>query len=611
MNISLRFSNAEHMKHVVARAILCSVLLVLPSCHIPAFKQAEPGPGLPGGFKGATNSENASPKGATSPENSAQLGIEEFYNDPMLTGLIHQALVGNRELKMLEQEVQIADNEVLARSGAYLPFVTVGAGASAERPSRYTRDGAVESELAYPIRSQILPGKLFPDPLPDYKFGLNFLWTPDIFRALRNAKDAAAQRYIAAIERRNYFVTRLVAEIAENYYSLIALDKRLETLDQTIELQEQSRKISQARVEAGRGNALPVQRFQADVRKNQSEKLLIQQEIVEAENRINFRVNRLPEPVARMATAGFFDLNIHALSVGVPAQLLLNRPDIRQAERELTAAGLEVKAARAQFFPSGAITASVGYEAFNPKYLFNPEAIFANAAGELMAPLINKRAIKANYLTANARQLESVYNYQRIILDAFTEVVNRVSKVEKYRQSLEIKKQQLASLEAAVEIATKLFQNARAEYGDVLFSLRDLLEARTVLIQTKSQQLSAIVNAYQALGGGDLSSISNRALMQCLTLSPNPRDLPAMLPAPAVAPASSKPGPASDKDKTLPVPREVPAAPEKAKERKDSTTGLRPMESPAAANSQPLLQTLPLIQPRGSVGAGIAQSIGN
>ena len=125
-----------------------------------------------------------------------------------------------------------------------------------------------------------------------------------------------------------------------------------------------------------------------------------------------------------------------------------------------------------------------------------------NVAGDLVAPLINKRAIKAEYLSANARQLQSVYNYQRVILNAFTEVINRVSMVENYSKSIEIKKQQLASLEASVDAATKLFQNARAEYIDVLFAQRDLLDARMVLIDTKKEQLSAIVNTYQALGGG-------------------------------------------------------------------------------------------------------------
>ena len=139
-------------------------------------------------------------------------------------------------------------------------------------------------------------------------------------------------------------MTRLVAEVAENYYRLLALDQRLEILDKTIELQAKSLEVSKAFKDAGRLTELPVQRFQAEVRKNQSEKLIVQQEVIEAENRINFLTNRFPTPVDRVS-AGFFDLTIRPLSVGLPSQLLLNRADIRQAERELAAAGLEVKVA--------------------------------------------------------------------------------------------------------------------------------------------------------------------------------------------------------------------------------------------------------------------------
>ena len=162
-----------------------------------------------------------------------------------------------------------------------------------------------------------------------------------------------------------------------------------------------------------------------------------------------------------------------------------------------------MKVARANFFPKLIITGGVGYEAFNTKYLFlTPESLIYNVAGDLVAPLINKKAIKADYINANARQLQAVYNYQRVILNAFTEVINRVSKVQNYSKSIEIKKQQLESLEASVDVASNLFQNARVEYMDVLFAQRDLMDARMVLIETKQQQLSAIVNAYQALGGG-------------------------------------------------------------------------------------------------------------
>ena len=299
-------------------------------------------------------------------------------------------------------------------------------------------------------------------------------------------------------------MTTLVADIAENFYRLMALDKRLENLDQIIELQERSLEIAKARKEAARSTELGVLRFQAELQRNQSEKLIINQPIIQGENRINFLVNRYPQRVER-DSAEFYDLNIHPLSVGVPSQLLQNRPDIRQAERELAASGLDVKVARVNFFPQLVITGGVGLQSFLLNHLFEPQAVVGDIAGGLVGPLVNRRAIRAQYLTANARQLQAIYNYQRVILEAFTQVINRMTMVENYSRSIEIKKQQLASLEAAVKFANDLFQNARIEYIDVLFAQRDLRDARMVLIDTKAEQLAAIVNTYQALGGGVLT----------------------------------------------------------------------------------------------------------
>ena len=479
------FSKTRYGKHTIARAIACAImLLVLPSCGIPPLRHPEPGPVLPTDFNGVA-----------SPNNSSQLGIEEFYNDRMLTTLIEKALFDNRELKGLNEEVQIASNEVLARSGAYLPFISVATGAGLDRPTRFTLDGA--GLLVDPY----LPGKFFPNPHGNYLGTFNLTWQLDIYRQLRNARDAAGQRYVSAAERRNYFVTQLVADIAENFYRLMALDKRLENLDQIIELQLRSLDIAKIRKEVARSTELAVKRFQSEVLRNQSEKLIINQSIIEGENRINFLVNRYPQRVERRS-ANFYDLNIHPLSVGVPSELLRNRPDIRQAERELVAAGLDVKVARVNFFPQLVISGGVGLQSFLINHLFEPQAAIGDIVGGLTGPFVNKRAIRAQYLTANARQLQSIYNYQRVILEAFTQVVNRVTMVQNYSNSIELKKQQLKTLEAAVTFADDLFQYARIEYLDVLIAQRDLRDARVILIDTKTEQLSAIVKTYQALGGG-------------------------------------------------------------------------------------------------------------
>lgn len=485
MDRSHRPPGALQRKPAITRSIACGILLlILPACGIPDLRPPQPTPALPTAFNGTTSSEN-----------SSLLQVEQFYQDPMLTSLILQAMDGNRELKILNEEVRVAANEVLARSGAYLPFLTAGPLVGLERPSNRTLEGAA-------LRvDEFVPGKTFSNPHGNYLLGLDFTWRVDIYRQLRNARDAAGQRYAVAFERQRFFRTRLVADVAENYYRLMALDKRIENLDQIIALQEQSLRVARARKEFARDTELAVLRFEAEVRRNQSEKLIVHQDIIETENRINFLLNRFPQRVARVST-NFFDLEINTLGVGVPSQLLQNRPDIRQAERELMATGLDVKVARANFYPQLVLNAGTGLQSFNMSYLFMPQAVVGNVAASFIGPLVNRRAIRADYMTSNARQLQAVYDYQRTVLNAFTEVVNAMTMVQNYTNSVALKKQQLTALQNAVKVADTLFQFARIEYLDVLTAQRDLRDARMSLIDTKEQQLTAIVNTYQALGGG-------------------------------------------------------------------------------------------------------------
>ena len=485
---------------VTAGTLACLMLLMLSGCQIPGLCSADQAAHMPVDYNGETSTEN-----------SAQTGVIEFFDDPVLTQLMTEGLAQNQELKIRNQEIEIARNEILARRGAYLPFIGVGARGGFDKSSRFTPMGASEDQLTFP------GGGTFPDPLPNAGFSADLLWHVDIFRQYRNARDAANQRYIGAVEARNYLITGLVAETAENYYELASIDKRLAFLDQTIELQQQSLDVSKAFQAAGRGTELAVQRFQAEVRKNESQKLIFNQRIVEVENKINFLVGRYPQRVERVGW-DVIKLDSQMLNVGVAPDLLLNRRDIQAAEREVTASGLNVLVARANFFPRLDITAGIGFEAFNTRYLFDPRSMIANAGGNLVAPLINKKAIQAEYLNANARQLQAIYNYQRTVLNAFTEVVNSISKVRNYRRSVEIKLEQVVALEESVKVARDLFNKpikeefARVEYVDVLLATRDLLDARTVLIETKQQQLSAIVNAYRALGGGLLVTTSGMEL---------------------------------------------------------------------------------------------------
>ena len=202
-------------------------------------------------------------------------------------------MAGNRELKILEQEVRVASNEILARSGAYLPFLTLGAGAGLARESNRTIEGAAIRD------DEFAPGRFFSNPHGNLPDGLRLHLAAGHLSAVAQCQDAAGLRYEAAIERRNYFVTQLVAEIAENYYRLMALDKRIENLDQIIKLQEASLEIAQASKKFAEGTELGVLRFEAAIRSNQSQKLIINQDIIVAENRSTSSLTRYPQAVER------------------------------------------------------------------------------------------------------------------------------------------------------------------------------------------------------------------------------------------------------------------------------------------------------------------------
>ena len=189
--------------------------------------------------------------------------------------------------------------------------------------------------------------------------------------------------------------------------------------------------------------------------------------------------------------------------VGVPSQLLVNRPDIRKAEYELSAAKLDTKVAKANFYPSLTLRAGVGVESFNLKYITTtPESVLYRIAGDVVAPIINRNAIKAAYYNANDRQLQAIFDYEKTVLNAHVEVLNGMSKIENLKQIYGQKEKQVNALNNAITITNTLFRAARADYMEVLLTQRDALEAKLDLVSAKKEQLTARVNMYKSLGGG-------------------------------------------------------------------------------------------------------------
>lgn len=461
------------------------IALLVVACSTPSILKRKENKSVPASYSNVQDTVNA-----------AKIKWQDFFKDPQLNSLIDTALKNNQELNIFLQEISIARNDVRARKGAYMPNLSIQAGAGAEKSARYTRNGTVDENV------NIEPGKTNPEPIPDFILGANISWEIDIWKKLRNSKKAAMYRYLSTSDGKNFMVTNLIAEIANSYYELLALDNQLEILKSNISIQQNALEIVKQEKSAARVTELAVRRFEAEVLKNQSRQFYIMQQITETENHINFLVGRFPQPVLRNSQ-GFTELPLDTIHVGVPSQLLENRPDIRRAELELAAAKLDVKAAKANFYPTLMITAGAGTQAFNTQYLFqSPESMLYNFAGQLVAPLINRNAIKANYYSASSKQVQAIYNYERAILRAHIEVANQLSNIGNLNKSYELKEKQVQALNQSINISTGLFKSARADYMEVLLTQRDALESRFDLIETKKQQMKARVNTYQALGGG-------------------------------------------------------------------------------------------------------------
>jgi multidrug efflux system outer membrane protein len=421
---------------------------------------------------------------------------KSFFKDQDLVDLIDTAVSNNQELMGTLQDIEIAKNDIRVRKGALLPTVAVHAGAGIDKVGRYTSEGAGDAS------TDIVPGREVPDALTNYTLGLTANWEADIWKKLRNSKKAAISRYLSTIEGKNFVITNLIAEVANSYYELQALDSQLGIVKQNIELQKNALEIVKVQKEAMRTTELAVQKFQAEVLASRSLEFEILQNIKETENKINFLLGRYPQEIKR-EKGDFLALVPSAVNSGIPSQLLANRPDIKQAELELTAAKLDVKVARAEFYPSLDISAAIGFEAFKPRYLFKiPQSVLYTLAGDLVAPLINRSAIKAEFNTANSRQLQAMYNYQRVILNAYMEVSNQLSKISNLGKSYDMKSQQVGALNKSIDVSNDLFKSARADYFEVLMTQRDALEAKLELIDTKKEQFNAVVNVYRDLGGG-------------------------------------------------------------------------------------------------------------
>ncbi len=420
---------------------------------------------------------------------------EDYFKDEKLKGLIQLALQKNLELLVLNQEVNISENEIMEKEGEYLPKLNIGASIEREKVGEYTSQGVADSQLEYK------PGKRVPEILNNKKIGFYSAWEVDIWKKLRNASKSAYFRFLASREGKQFVIIKTIAEVANSYFELLALDKQIEIVKEYVKILNQAQELLSLQLQAAKITALAVKRFEAEVLKNKSLLFELKQKVVETENNLNNLLGRFPQKIDR-ASLDITEINFEAYQAGIPTDLLENRPDIKQASLLLESRKLDVKVAKARFYPSLSIDSAVGFEGFNSSHLYkSPTSLFYNLGANITAPLLNRKAIKADYFASNNRQIQAVYEYEQTILDAYSEVINLLSKIDNLNQAYTMKQEQVAALKSSAEISNILFNAARVDYVEALITQRDSLEAQVEMIEVKKEQLTSYVNLYRSLGG--------------------------------------------------------------------------------------------------------------
>jgi len=437
--------------------------------------------------------------GRATEENIADIHWKNYFSDTYLSALIDTALYNNLDLRMTLQRIETGRAQTERAKGLTLPFITGGGSVGQRRFGKYTMDGVGNFDTNF--SNNITKDQNVPEFLPDFNIGLQSSWEIDIWQKLRSRKEAAMMRYLATVEGRNLVVTNLIADIAYLYYELVAFDNELDIIQETIQLQENELNIIKAQKEAGRANELGVKQFEAQWLNTQSLEIEIRQQINERENRINFLLGRYSTPIARNKTL-FVNSLPNQIQTGIPADLIKNRPDVRQAQYELAATKADVFVSKAAFYPSLNIAATFGFQTFNPRFIISPQSIAYNILGGLTAPLFNKTALKADLKIARATQIEALYYYQKSILNGYFEVYNQLVLINNLEKIVTFKNQEAEALTSSIQAASDLFSTGRATYLEVIVSRKNTLQTRIDLIDVRKRQYHATINLYRALGGG-------------------------------------------------------------------------------------------------------------
>ncbi|MFS4417314.1 efflux transporter outer membrane subunit [Maribacter sp. 2307ULW6-5] len=428
------------------------------------------------------------------------LSWREFFKDSVLHALIDSAVVSNFDVNIAYQRLVQVQSEVQYASGRLVPELGARIGAGVRRFGEFTMDGVGNFDTQF--SPNLTDEQQIPDPLPDFYTGVYSHWEIDLWGKLKDRKKAALDRFLASGQGVHLVLTQLVADVAILYTNLQLLDQELVIIEENIALQENALAVVRMQKQAGKETELGIGLLAAQVLDAKNMLLATKMRILELENALNLLLGRYPQKIERSPFSEDL-IPSTAIETGIPSDLLQNRPDLKAAYFELRSKNADVRAAKAAFYPSLNINANLGYQAFRSALLFDtPASVAYNLAGGLTAPLLNRRALKAELLLSKASQTEAYLNYERTVVTAFGEVFETVQKTQLLEEMKDLKAQQVRELERSITISKLLFASGRANYLEIITAQENSLTAKLELLEVQAERTQNQVLLFKSLGGG-------------------------------------------------------------------------------------------------------------
>jgi multidrug efflux system outer membrane protein len=418
----------------------------------------------------------------------------EAFGDPVLSELIITGLHENKDLGIAAARVKQARGRyAIARAPL---FPVVGASVTAERERASDRDATALSASTK-------------NPADLYQPSLLASWEIDLWGKLRRESEAARAELLASEEGRRAVVLTLVASIADGYVQLLNLDQQLEIARLTAKTREESVRLFTLRFQGGDVSELEVQQARSEYQQVMVTIPAIENAIARQELALNVLVGRNPGPVARGKTLA--ELGMPHVPSGLPSELLSRRPDIREAEQNLVAANARIGVARAQLFPAITLTGLSGWSSTQLENLFTGPARTWNWGAGLTQPIFAGGALTELVKTSEAVREESVLQYEKAIQNAFRDVEDALVTQRRTREQLEAQEGQVAALRGYARAAKLRYEGGYSSYLEVLDAERNLFSAELNATSLRGQLFQALVNLYQAMGGGWVVVAENKA----------------------------------------------------------------------------------------------------